>query len=434
MARETSPPFRVPLPFFGFGIGSLLLAGYGFLTNSEILTQGHQSPAVVSLVHLWVLGFLLSIVMGALYQMVPVVLETSLYRVDLSEFHCFCHIVGISGMVYFFSQWNIKQVGHFGSLLLLGMLFFAYNIFRTLIQMKRFHPVALFVFCSVGWLLCTMFFGLWITIGKFWPDLFPVSWRSGALAAHAHLGLLGFFINLIVGVSYRLIPMFCVSEIQSIARVWISFVALQLGTAWIFLSTALQEESFQLVSGLGVAVGFLFYFWELMAILMKRKRKNLDGGLKAFVGGVFCLLPAIVLGVLIVTANSESVEDLEALKKSYAIMVAIGVVGLSVIGMFNKIFPFLVWYHLYGPWLGKSPIPSVNQLAPGILTELSFWVYLGGVLSITGGLLFNKTEILHGGAVALGVSIAFYIIYYILVARHIFKKTINKNDQIHDSR
>ena len=85
-----------------------------------MLASYHYNQYVIALTHLFVLGWICSIVMGAMYQLVPVALETKLYSEKLARWQFAFHFVGFIGMVWMFRTRNMKQVGHFGSVLTVG--------------------------------------------------------------------------------------------------------------------------------------------------------------------------------------------------------------------------------------------------------------------------------------------------------------------------
>src|SRR5262249_48928910 len=64
----------------------------------------------------------------------------------------------------------------------------------------------------------------------------------GAMHAHAHLGGIGFFTVLIVGVSYKLIPMFTLSEVQNLRRAFWSVILLNAGLAASFVAILLRSQ------------------------------------------------------------------------------------------------------------------------------------------------------------------------------------------------
>src|SRR5262249_27109395 len=204
-----------------------------------------------------------SVVMGAMYQLVPVALETRLYSEKLARWHLIFHCFGFVGMVWMFQRWNMEQVGHFGCVLTLGVAFFVYNLVRTLRSVPKWNVTAGAVASALGWISVAVFAGLFIATGKCINTLESATVSSSATAplihglqligaimarfdpisamhAHAHLGALGCFTILIVGVSYKLIPMFTLSEVQSRGRAICSVVLLNVGLAGAFVTILLH--------------------------------------------------------------------------------------------------------------------------------------------------------------------------------------------------
>src|SRR3974390_1850222 len=104
--------------------------------------------------------------MGAMYQLVPVALETKLYSERLAKWQFAFHLVGFVGMVWMFETWNMKQVGHFGSVLAVGVGLFMYNLARTLLRVQKWNVVATAIASSLAWLSITVLAGLSIAAGK----------------------------------------------------------------------------------------------------------------------------------------------------------------------------------------------------------------------------------------------------------------------------
>src|SRR5215467_10538718 len=90
----------IKLPLVFVLTGSLaLVAGIAWVVwDPSILATFHYNQHVIAVTHLFVLGWICSIVMGAMYQLVPVALETRLYSEQLARWHFVFHLVGFSGM------------------------------------------------------------------------------------------------------------------------------------------------------------------------------------------------------------------------------------------------------------------------------------------------------------------------------------------------
>ncbi len=81
----TAPSGTLPLRFILTGLVALFV-GIGWLAvQPTLLTTYHYNQNIIARIHLMVLGCISSIVMGAMYQLVPVALETTLYSERLAK-------------------------------------------------------------------------------------------------------------------------------------------------------------------------------------------------------------------------------------------------------------------------------------------------------------------------------------------------------------
>src|ERR1041385_6980041 len=186
----------LPPRFIVFGILSLISGTALLAARPDLLATYHYNQYIIAATHLIVLGWLASVVMGAMYQLVPVALETKLHSPRLARWHFVLHAIGLPGMVWMFWIWDMKQVGHFGSAVAFGMFLFVYNIARTLRRSPHRNAVWLGIASALMWLTVTALAGLYAACAKCW-DFSPFNPLS-QMHAHAHLGVLGFFVMMIV--------------------------------------------------------------------------------------------------------------------------------------------------------------------------------------------------------------------------------------------
>lgn len=395
----------VPLSFIAVGIVSLLAGMCWLVIHPETLAAYHYNQHIIALTHLFTLGWICSVIMGAMYQLIPVALETKLYNERLPAWHLALHIAGFIGMVWMFSGWNITGVAFFGLVLASGVVLFVYNLSRTLARIPRWNVVAGGVTSALTWLLFTIVAGLLLAGAKRWA-ISPFD-PLGQMHAHAHLGVLGFFITLIVGVSYKLIPMFALSEVQNHRRAWASLSLINFGTAILFL-TILLGSLLKLTGSLLVIAGLLLYGWELTAILRARKRRPLDWGLKHFITAIILLLP---LGLMALTLSWPGLplnEITGRLENAYGFLALLGVVSFAIIGMLYKIVPFLVWFKRYSPEIGRRKVPSLGDLYSVRLQIVGYWLFLPGLIITSLGTFLGHVECLQKGLFLLFASIVVF--------------------------
>jgi cbb3-type cytochrome oxidase subunit 1 len=441
-----APSVTLPLRFMITGVLALLTGVVLLLLRPEMLATYHYNQYVIAATHLFVLGWICTIVMGAMYQLVPVALETKLYSEKLAAWQYGFHFVGVTGMVWMFWTWNMKQVGHFGFVLTVGVGLFAYNIARTLLRVPRWNVVATAVASALVWLTLAVCAGLTIAVGKCTYEdtsaLAPGSPFSallhglksvaaftgrfdqiGAMHAHAHLGAVGVFIMLIVGISYKLVPMFTLSEIQSRRRAAASVALLNAGLLGSFV-TILLRHRFKFAFALVAVAGLACYGIEMIAILRARKRGTLDWGLRYFLTAIGLLAPLSILALVLSWPSLPLTQLTGQLENAYGFQALVGVVSFAIIGMFYKIIPFLVWYGSYSRQIGLSKVPSLADLYSPALQALGYWEYVAGLVVTTIAIVLANALAVRCGCALLALSLATLALNVIRILSHLIRPRI----------
>ena len=438
-----APSVALPLMFVLAGLLALQTGVIWLVARPALLAQYHYNQFVIAATHLFVLGWICSVVMGAMYQLVPVALETKLYSEKLARWQFALHLVGFIGMVWMFHNWNMKQVGHFGCVLAMGVGLFVYNIARTLRRVPKWNVTATAVAAALCWISLTVSAGIFIAAGKCSYESTEGLAAAGgvralvaglrslarvtahfdaisAMHAHAHLGSVGCFTMLIVGVSYKLIPMFTLSEIQSRRRAASSVALLNIGLAGSFVTILWRSPlkvSFTTLSVAALAI----YGWELVAILRARKRRSLDWGIKYFLTAVALLLPVSGLAVVLSWPSLPLTPFTGQVENVYGFLGLLGVVSFAIIGMLYKIIPFLVWFGRYSRQIGRVQVPALADLYSSQLQAVGYWSYLAGLVVACVGILCSNERGVQCGCALLLVSVATLAVNVTRMLAHFFK-------------
>lgn len=438
-----APSLMLPLAFVASGLLALAVAAGLLIGRPDILATYHYNQYVIAVTHLVVLGWITTVVMGAMYQLVPVALETRLHSETLARWQFLIHVVSVAGMVWMFWKWDMKQVGHFGAGFALGVALFVYNLARTLCRVPRWTTVATSVGSALVWLAVAVTAGLAIAAGKCTYDsagvLSPTSILGGlihalrsiaafparfdqiaAMHAHAHLGALGVFLMLIVGVSYKLVPMFTLGEIQGRRRAALSIAFLNAGLAGSFFAILLRNP-WKFVFALVVLAGLALYAVELRSILRSRKRRPLDWGLKSFLIALGLLVPLSLLALVLSQPGLPLTPFTGQLENLYGYLGFFGVVSLAIIGMLHKIVPFLVWYAAYSRDIGLRKVPALADLSSARLQVAGLVIYLAGLAVTSTGILLGHAVTVRTGCVATGLSLVALLANMGLILRHLYK-------------
>jgi cbb3-type cytochrome oxidase subunit 1 len=440
--QRNAPSVRLPLSFMLTGLGSLCGGVAWIALQPSILATYHYNQYVIAATHLFVLGWICTIVMGSVYQLVPVALETKLYSEKLAWCQLFFHVVGVGGMVWMFRIWNMTNLAHFGSMFAMGVILFVYNMARTLGRVPKWNVTATAVAAALGWITLAITAGLVIAAGKCdydaafekSPPAFVAAILHGlqsvgkfalrfdavsAMHAHAHLGLVGCFTMLIVGVSYKLVPMFAISEVQCGRRALVSILLLNAGLVGSFV-TILTRSPWKFGFALMICLALAIYGWELSAILRARKRRVLDWGVKYFLTAVAMLLPVASVGAVLAWPGLPKNTFTGQLENLYGFLGVAGFITLAVMGMLYKILPFLIWFGRYSRQIGRARVPSLADLYSASLQRFGYWSYLAGLAVTSGGILCGRESAVRLGGCLLALGVATLACNAVRMAGHYF--------------
>ncbi len=411
---------RLPLAFMGLALVWLAAATALLVADPEMLALSHLHPHVVALAHAWVLGFFVTVACGAVYQLAPVALGTTLVSERYGWWHFGLHAVGVPGMVYSFWIWDMTWLGHFGTAVALGILLFAVNTWRTIRRAGRGDLVAWSLGLSAAWLLLTVFAGLILAANRFWAFI-PLD-PLALLRAHAHLGLVGFFLTLLQGVSFQLVPMFTLGEVRdwTLPRrgLWLS----QLGLLVLAPGLAWQFGWLATLAVAAIAIGLACSAVALTRALATRKKRRHDPGTRTFLQGGVGLLVATLAGlvlVLPVTPWGSAPGGYSAL--GYAIVALGGGLLPCIAGMLCKIVPFLTWMRAYGPKVGRVPTPSAGALTHPRLENAAFILQTVALVPLFAGTWLLHAPLLRLGTWLLALGVTLFLADMLGVLRHLWR-------------
>jgi len=409
---------RLPLAFMGLALAWLGAATVMLVASPGVLALSHGAPAVVALAHAWVLGVFVTAATGAVYQIAPVALGTTLWSERYGWWHFALQAVSIPGMVWAFSRWDMALLGHFGTAFALGIGLFATNTWKTVRRSGCRDAVAWSLILSSGWLLLTVLVGLVFGANRFWRFI-PLD-PLALLRAHAHLGLIGFFLTLFQGVTFRLVPMFTLGDVPDWrpvrAGLWLS----QLGLLGLAPALAWRAEFAAAASGALVLAGIIASSRALHQTLATRKKRILDPGLRAFVSGSVMLLIAALAGCALLWPGSRGGSAPGGFNAMvYGVLVVMGGLLPVIAGMMCKIVPFLTWMRAYGPKVGRVPTPAAGALSNPRLESSALGLQALAVAPLVWGVWTRNSVWLGAGTWLLATGVGLFLVNQWGVLRHL---------------
>lgn len=408
---------RLPLAFIGLGLGALALAVAMQTTRPQLLLLPHVHPHVVALAHLWLPGFLLSVTLGAIYQLMPVVLGSAL-RLPLAAAwsHFGLHAGGVALLITGFSVGRFELVGLGGTAVAAGVGILLVGTWRTFVASPRHDAVAWSFPAAVSWLAATVLFGVLLAMNRRAPFL-PLS-VVDLLRAHAHLGLAGFFLTLLQGATFQLVPMFTMADLRRPgwvrAGLWLS----QSGLLVLAPGLACGRLPVTVTGALLLAAGIGSSGVALVATFRSRRRRIFEPGLRAFVVGASVLGVATGGGVALLALPTSS-RFAAGGATAYGLTIIVGALSFMILGMLCKIVPFLVWMKTYGPRAGRQKVPLATALGSRMLESGWLVAHSAGLVVLVAAVLTGSLEFTAVGAAMLAAAIFVFLTNIIRILRHL---------------
>jgi len=207
LTKNTS--FKVVLPFYLYAGIAFFIATILLIFSTPAFLQHYFHPHTLAITHVMALGWGTMMILGASHQLVPVLIESKLFSDALAYLSFFCAAVGIPFLVVGFYEFDFGWPAQFGAILInSAILFYLINIGVSMAKSKKENVHAVFIFTATLWLIITTIVGLFLVYNFTYNILSRDS--LSYLPLHAHLGIIGWFLLLVIGVGSRLIPMFLI--------------------------------------------------------------------------------------------------------------------------------------------------------------------------------------------------------------------------------
>lgn len=139
ISQDFAPPFKLIAPYFIIGsIFYFLSTLYSF--NLDISEISIHSTNLLSLAHLFLLGFAMMVIFGAMAQLIPVTLEVGHFSVEFYYLIYPFLVIGTILMVLGFSV-NSTLLQYGGILVFISMIIFLAETFLTINKVKQYSNV-----------------------------------------------------------------------------------------------------------------------------------------------------------------------------------------------------------------------------------------------------------------------------------------------------
>lgn len=391
IASSYSPPFKVVVKYFVAGIMSFLLLNFLLLLNYDDVSGHHFQPKILSLTHIATLGWITMIIFGAMIQLVPVVLEVKLFSSKLAEIQFWIFVLGIAGLVYKF--WHFNSFINFtipAILLNLSMYIFIFNITITMMRVKQWNITGTYLASALFYLFITAVAGLLLAINLDTPYI-KIN-HLQYLNLHAHVAFIGWVSMVVMGVTYKLIPMFLLSHNFKLFFAKIALVLVNVGLFGISIIMLYSQISklyylFVLMIGLGM----LLFLIQVIIIFKNRIRKKFDVGIKFSLAAYIALGVITFLGIVISFIDYQNIFNITLI---YGYLIIFGYLSMLIVGQMYKIVPFLVWYNKYSSKVGLEKVPMLKEMYNERTAHYGFYLMILSLILVTISLSLQLSQLL----------------------------------------
>ncbi len=343
------------MPFFVTGLVGLVLLHAGIALDPAALRVPPGTSGIL-LLHLTVLGWITPTMMGADYQLLPVVLHQPLPRPGLARAVLAVYVVGTALFLFAWGTGTGLGLALGGALAGLGLLGFVAHMTAALVRTRSGlgrGPVAIGLVGGLGFLSLTAVLGPWMALGL--GGIVPQPFSS-LRAMHAAAGLAGWLLLTVLGASYQLLPFFAATPTTVRPRwgVWaavlVALGALGLVAAGLGLLPAWA-------AGLTTWTGLSLWLWDLVALAARGRQARREPVT------LYTLLAAVALWL----GASGGLAALAGWRGPWVLPAYVGLIvgpALLVLGQLQKILPFIAALDVSLAARRHGAVPKTEALFP----------------------------------------------------------------------
>ena len=416
LTLDSLPPINIPFRFFltapWFGILAALL----LLFSGPGLSTSHWNPVLIALTHLLTLGFMTMTMLGALFQLLPV-LSGELVPGGSPVAHA-VHLLLVAGILCLSAGFVFREYFLLGIavvLLAMALVGFTVAIGRKLVTNiaggDSIHALRL----AVVALLVTIGLGCYRALAY----LYPLDSTLNLTMLHVSWALLGWVLILIMGISFQVIPMF---QVTPDYPSWLTRLIPPVIFTGLLLLAFVQAPVaiVGLIIVMGVAV--LVYAGFSLRLLQQRKRRLMDVSVRFWQLGLSCLILAVLLFWLVFLL--PGVAGLAMTSARGLLLVGVlmipGFVCSIIMGMLQKIVPFLAFLHLQRRCSANiraiRSLPNMHGFISPARSLLLLRIHAVAIAAMLGAVIYGPLTAVAGLALLLDFGwLAFLMIHAALL-------------------
>ncbi|TDI25050.1 MAG: hypothetical protein E2P06_05760 [Acidobacteria bacterium] len=412
-------PTRIlPVLYFAFAHIALAVAFAAVAFDPVAVAGFFYHARIVAIVHLVTLGWISGSILGAVYIVGPLALRMPMPARRLDYWAWAFFTVGTMGMVSHFWTESFSGMAWSAAMVVLGFVLVSIAVLRRLRVAPINGAIKLHIALAFLNLLGAGSMGTLLGFDKVFH--FLPGYVLSNVYAHAHLAAVGWALMMVVGVSYRMLPMVLPSAIPEGKSVYVSAVLLEIGVVGLFIALTSRGgwvPFFALVIAGGVAAFLGHVIWMTRhSRPAPAARPRPDYAVWHAVQALSYLALATVVGVGLAVAPLSEATLRSVLP--YGVFGLIGFLAQIVVGIESRLLPLFAWYGAFANSGFERPLVSPHQMPNRAWQRLAFYLWVAGVPALAAGFYFNVAPVLATGAWCLLAAVVFGTLNSAWVLRH----------------
>lgn len=405
----------LPARFIALGCACFLISAMLMPWAVGSFDDGFYRSEFLAFVHLNTVGIVAAVLMGASYQLMPVVLQSPLIGIGLARVSFWLHLIGV--LLFVGGLWQAWRPGIAigAASLFTGLLIYVGVIGITVWSAAQRSIVAWHVTAGMFGLLGGVSLGFLLALNK--GAGFLGGYTLQLIATHALLMIGGWVLIMFNGVAYQLVGMFTLAEDQMRPRLNKTTLITSIVGVWTLalgFATGIGHN-IPLVGATIFLAGQVLFGAQMLLLYHYRRRRAIDVHMPFAVVAIACALLAILLLVIGIAA------DVSVSERYWIIASWLGIVGFAVTatqGFLYKISTFLVWLYRYAPLAGRTRVPRLEELYGDRLARAGWLLWSAGLALTVVLSLAGSTQLARLAGLSMAVGIALFLTNMARIASH----------------
>jgi hypothetical protein len=362
LSFEHAPPISAPLRFFLTAPLFAILAGGLLLYSGPELFVSRWTPAALALTHLITVGFMLQVMLGAMQQLLPVVVGANFLRPRLLATLVHAAITpGALLLAAAFLTYEPLLFAGAAVCLATGVGIFLVAAAFALNGIATTNPTVLGFKLSLLGLSVTALSGVLLASALGLSLDLPLTQLANL---HLGWGFMGWGCTLVAAVAFVAVPMFQITpEYPAWFARSFTIIALAAVALWTLVDLAGWSRPAALLSAIVVASAAMFSFMTLQILRQSRRAKR-DASHHLWTVSMGSAL--LACAVWLATRLIIPFDQWQGWQLLFGVLLLFGCFMSVILGMLYRIVPFLVWLNLQNRGRGRVSAPNMKKVLPQV--------------------------------------------------------------------